>query len=326
MKKHSCLVCQSKEYETVYTLREDPYLRRLGLQTTPVSKVLCRECGLIYSQPQLEESELKQLYASLRQSDMPAEEHLWWKERQAQEDFEWVRPYLGARGSVLDIGCSEGSFLRMFQKHGWQPCGIEPSSFGRFGRARYGLDVREGLFEEIDLDEHSFDLVAALRVLEHIANPREFLSRIDSLLKQEGLLYLEVPNVWNPRHHLREFLGAQHLRLFSKETLLLFLAQMGFEPVAVDDSKRSLRVLFKRSQKESLLLECPPPRRRLEAHQLRRVWQGYRLKYFWGVTLKGRLRQGMDRILGPTLARGSVREAKRLFRALVGSRVRKHSP
>lgn len=315
MRAYPCLICESDICDTVYSLRRDPYLERLGLDNIQVSKVMCRDCGLVYSRPRFDEAELKHLYETFRNTELPSDDHLWWKEQQAQKDFEWVQPYLPPCGSVLEIGCSEGSLLRQFQRRGWDTCGIEPSSFAGFGRTRFGLDIRQAIFEEANLPDRSFDLVAALRVLEHLANPRAFLSRVDILLKAEGLLYLEVPNVWRPRNHLSEFVGAQHLWLFSRETLILFLEQTGFESVALADYTSGLRALLKRKERGvPISKRLPLSRARLEARKLHLTWQGYRFKYFWTCTMRTVLRCWMDTVLGPTIARRFILSVRRFLR------------
>lgn len=316
MQESPCVVCASSEAIPIYTMRRDPYLHRLGLEGTRVTKVMCRVCGLIYSRPQLEASELKRLYDMLRVGSTPSEEHLWWKQRQAEEDFQWVTPYLPAKGAVLDIGCSEGSFLMQFQRLGWVTCGVEPSAFAQFGRQVYGLDIRQGTFEEVDLPLRTFDIVTALRILEHVADPRSFLTRVKVLLKPGGWLYLEVPNVWRPRHHPTEFLGAQHLRLFTRSSLLALLGQLGFVPVAMDDQGRGLRVLAQPAMEDETPVVAFEPLNHAfaQAMALHYVLLSYRMTHFWTSTMKSKVRHSLDRLLGPEQARAIVAWSKRVRR------------
>jgi SAM-dependent methyltransferase len=238
-----CLVCGSAEAWNVWRLRGDPYLDQLGLHGADVRKVMCRRCGLVYSRPQLDAAEITRLYLSFRESPRPNALHLAAKQRLAADDFAWLRERLTGVGHVLDIGCAEGSLLHEFQLAGWQCTGIEPSVFARFAREHYGLEVHESLFERVSLPQASFDVVTALRVLEHVSDPRDVLARIRSVLSPDGRLYLEVPDAARPRHRLTEFLGSQHLRLFSAGALSSLLESCGFTPVAVDPTGRGLRAL-----------------------------------------------------------------------------------
>src|SRR5688572_22090494 len=108
--------------------------------------------------------------------------------------------------------------------------GNRASAFARFAREHYRLNVYESLFERVSLPMASFDVVTALRVLEHISDPRDVLARIRSVLSPVGRLYLGVPDAARPRHRLTEFLGSQHLRLFSAGALSSLLESSGFTP------------------------------------------------------------------------------------------------
>jgi SAM-dependent methyltransferase len=51
------------------------------------------------------------------------------------------------RGSILDIGCGDGSFLAEMRRLGWITYGIEPDrKAASVARARFGLDVRTAEF------------------------------------------------------------------------------------------------------------------------------------------------------------------------------------
>lgn len=316
MQSVPCLVCTSNKATPVYRLVRDPYLRRIGLEGSPVLKVMCQGCGLVYSSPQLEPQELKRIYENLRVSPTPSPEHLWWKQKQAQEDYEWVAPHLSLPGSVFDIGCSEGSLLMEFHRRGWQTSGIEPSAYAQYGQKVYGLDVRQGTLEEEALTPVRFDLVCALRVMEHLHDPRLFLSQVKRLLKDQGKLYLEVPNAWRPRHHPAEFLGAQHLRLFTRDSLVRFLRQEGWRALVVDDQGRGLRLLAQLQTPGAFpeILEEPGREYLSQARALRRVLWNYRVSYFFHSTLKSGTRRAMDRWMGPQRARKIVGFGKQLLK------------
>ena len=71
-----CVVCGSRASTDVWHPRHDEYLEALGLPPGAARKVLCLQCGLLYSRPQLEPAELTRLYASFRRSEMPGAAHL----------------------------------------------------------------------------------------------------------------------------------------------------------------------------------------------------------------------------------------------------------
>ena len=279
-----CLVCGSAEAWNVWRLRRDPYLEQLGLHGADVRKVMCRRCGLVYSRPQLDADEITRLYSSFRESPTPNASHLAAKQRLAADDFAWLRERLTGVGHVLDIGCAEGSLLHEFQQAGWQCTGIEPSAFARFAREHYGLDVHESVFERMSLPPGSFDLVTALRVLEHVSDPRDVLARVRSLLSPVGHLYLEVPDAARPRHRLTEFLGSQHLRLFSADALSSLLEWSGFTPIALDPTGRGLRAIAAISPegpgRPGTTTPVVPPTRSTVT-RLRATYASHQARYVW---------------------------------------------
>ena len=96
---------------------------------------------------------------------------------------------------ILEIGFGSGSFLSYCRSRGWNVTGTEllPEQVAA-GRAA-GFDVHlSGHLSE--LADHSFDLIAAFDVLEHIPESEavSFLSTLAAKLRPEGTLFLRYPN------------------------------------------------------------------------------------------------------------------------------------
>jgi SAM-dependent methyltransferase len=99
-------------------------------------------------------------------------------------------------GTLLDLGCSYGSFLESMQKPGWRLFGIEMSPHAaREARARSGGQVFVGDILEADFAADSFDVVTCFDVLEHVYEPRKVMARVVKWLKPDGIFYMLVPNI-----------------------------------------------------------------------------------------------------------------------------------
>jgi SAM-dependent methyltransferase len=301
-----CLVCGGTGAWSVWHLRNDQYLAELGLPPDAARKVMCRSCGLVYSRPQLDASEIARLYASFRESEVPGTRHLAAKQQLARDDFRWLQGHLGAPGRVLDIGCSEGSFLDLFRQAGWACTGIEPSAYAAFARQHYGLNVHRGVFEAIEVSPASFDLVTALRVLEHVAEPRLVLQRVGTILRPGGRLYLEVPDAWKPRHRLDEFLGAQHLRLFTAGSLTQLLQSAGFGVLVLDATGRGLRAVagLGKGTSEARTPASDARPHRIDPVRLKSLYIGHRARYFWKTRGRVAAVGVARRAIGPSRLRG----------------------
>jgi 2-polyprenyl-3-methyl-5-hydroxy-6-metoxy-1,4-benzoquinol methylase len=106
-------------------------------------------------------------------------------------------------GSVLDVGCGSGEALDVAVGRGWRGVGVEPVPASAERARSLGLDVRCGRLGLVDVPPHSFDVVAAWHVLEHMAEPVSFLDSLANFVKPGGLVAIEVPNWSCPTRRTR---------------------------------------------------------------------------------------------------------------------------
>lgn len=140
-------------------------------------------------------------------------------------------------GSILDVGCSSGSFLRTLDSSRWKLFGIELDPFvAARARELTGATVRAGDVLTAKFPARSFDAITCFHFLEHAYDPRAVLKQLRIWLKPTGILCIALPNIesWEARA-LRSFWYAlelpRHLSHFSKHSLLQLTADVGFEPL-----------------------------------------------------------------------------------------------
>ena len=139
------------------------------------------------------------------------------------------------KGTVLDIGCGQGLFLKQFADRGWRAIGIEVSSSAAFhAREILGLDVLVGEQTMKELENDSFDIIGLWHVLEHAGEPKTLLREARRVLKNDGKLLLSVPNFGS----LEARVGRQnwfhldvprHVTHFTKDSLQAILDAAGWE-------------------------------------------------------------------------------------------------
>lgn len=138
---------------------------------------------------------------------------------------------LKPRGRLLDVGCGNGSFLATFGSRatGWSMVGTELND-----RQRESIEQLPGV-ENLHvgpLDEISgdFSLVSLIHVIEHIVDPRSFLSEIAEKLQEGAWLLVNVPNFMdNPF----DTVIADHASHFDRYTIPSLLRTLGFKVRAV---------------------------------------------------------------------------------------------
>ena len=252
--------------------------------------ISCEVCGLGRIDPLPSELELEKWYKEkYRQAykgiEKPQLKYVLRAGRNAVERYRWLNENIAIKHSgnmndtVLDIGSSSGEFVFLMKELGFNAVGIEPhQGYADYAAKEHGLKVLSGsLNEQVDsFEKRSLSLVTMFHVLEHLPDPIKSLNKIGDLLKQDGYIYIEVPNATRMTSPHYMFFKA-HTLYFTHQTLINLLAKSGFE-VLFSNSKNSgnLRVVAKVNQS---LADNPREtfdhNHELIAAQSKRQWASY---------------------------------------------------
>lgn len=138
---------------------------------------------------------------------------------------------LASNAQVLEIGCFDGSFLSLFE--GRKLFGCEPNPMGKVAADRYGVKVVPSYFSATDFQQSSMGLVIMRHLIEHLPDPLSVLEECRRIMKPEGRLLIETPNIEHTlAFHVVGNFYHQHLHYFTRESLPLLLLRAGFEVVA----------------------------------------------------------------------------------------------
>jgi SAM-dependent methyltransferase len=193
----------------------------------------CALCGFGFRQLRSTEQEMAQLYRRMNPEIYEAE-----AAGRATTALRHLRilQRRQAPGRILDVGCASGMFLKVAAGAGWAVEGIEPSEIlhRTATNALAGVgQVHCGTLEETDLPLGSFDAITVWDVLEHVPDPIGFLTRCKSLLKPEGHVFLNVPNLDSKEARLLgkrwPLLLAEHLNYFNRNSLTVCGQKSGLQ-------------------------------------------------------------------------------------------------
>jgi 2-polyprenyl-6-hydroxyphenyl methylase / 3-demethylubiquinone-9 3-methyltransferase len=107
-------------------------------------------------------------------------------------------PLQGLR--LLDIGCGGGLLSEPMARLGATVTAIDPSEKNiatakvHAGEQELSIDYRAGLADDIERGGESFDVILAMEVIEHVADPAAFTALCASLLKPGGLVFFATLN------------------------------------------------------------------------------------------------------------------------------------
>lgn len=180
---------------------ERPVVSERDRHGKPLKTVICLDCGTVANDPIPTDEELAQFYRTDYRTEYKgvAEPRM----RQVWRNFGRTAKHIGAfrdfyrdRKRCLDMGAGSGEFMYLAGRIGMDCLGIEPDErYSAYCRDRLGLTVRSQTLEESDFADGSFDLIRLSHVLEHMRDPVRSLKTLRRWLDDDGLIYIEVPNI-----------------------------------------------------------------------------------------------------------------------------------
>jgi len=136
-------------------------------------------------------------------------------------------------GRFLDIGCNGGFVVEVAREAGFDAWGVEVDSVSlAYARQHYPANgYHHGIIEDFRPDR-GFDLIYSSEVIEHVADPRVFITSVFRLLNPGGVLYVTTPDIshWRRPRDLGRWDGFNppvHCVYFNPASLRLLLENAG---------------------------------------------------------------------------------------------------
>ncbi|MGB2906157.1 MAG: class I SAM-dependent methyltransferase [Candidatus Aminicenantaceae bacterium] len=192
----------------------------------------CAGCSHVFANPRPTPEFIQSLYADIV-------DPLYQEEAEGrQKNFERILTRLEKlrpdRGPLFDVGAATGILMNMARERGWEPQGVEPSSWAvATARDRYGLHIRAGDFETSEIAKDRFAAVTMVDFIEHIPDPGAALVKAREILRSDGVLCLVTPDISSLAARLAGrrwwHYRPAHLAYFSYGSLRTALNQAGLK-------------------------------------------------------------------------------------------------
>jgi len=229
--KTNCPICEKDNSEKLG--EKDRY----GLY---YSTVICKDCGLIYTNPRMTQSSYNQFYNEEYRK-------LYGGTEKANEEFFSRQQVKGKRIYnfitsnslistkdlfVMEVGCGAGGILYYFRSKGSIIKGIDlGEEYINYGREKYNLDLETGTLGNLLLKRKP-DLIIYSHVMEHILDIENELKLIRKYSHNNTIIYIEVPGVKEiHKNYMMNFLlyfQNAHVYHFTLTTLINLMSKNGF--------------------------------------------------------------------------------------------------
>jgi len=155
---------------------------------------------------------------------------------------------VGSGKRVLDVGCGDGVSASVLVPHN-RVLGVDISETALSKASEKGIKtIKSDLNYGLPPLEGDFDVIILTEVVEHLVNPEKLIDDVVSIMGDDTLLVLSVPNTMNLMNRILFFLGrcvditdrshregkffSEHLHIFSKKKLENMLAVKKLEVVS----------------------------------------------------------------------------------------------
>lgn len=216
---NTCKVCSSNHYKKIWEIKN------IWKEYKDVYQ--CDECSLYFIDSPTDE-EINSLYKNEYHNNIKNKlfETAKSKMRYARSlsQFNFIKQTIDLKNKdICEIGAFDGLLLSLFKKNNNNVFGYELNDDARvYAKKKYDIDLKENFLES----KSKYDIIILSHVIEHFREPKEILIKIKSMLKDNGFIYIEVPNSPMPNecsyNMLMRYLNTEHIVNFNMDNLIKF--------------------------------------------------------------------------------------------------------
>jgi 2-polyprenyl-3-methyl-5-hydroxy-6-metoxy-1,4-benzoquinol methylase len=227
----NCPICQCASKKVLYTQKFGS--KAISLMDN-YDVVACKDCGFVFADNIPSQKEFDNYYATMSKYEID-----YTNQKHNKKIFDFISAYLlNENAHILDIGCSTGGLLKVFRDNDYNNLfGIDPSMACAEKAKGLNIDaIQSSLFHFVP--KYKFDLIILSAVLEHIIDLKGAMEKLKTLLKPNGLLFVEVPNAARFHNHIHtpfQQFSIEHINYFSHWSLRNLMEKYNFEKLAMSN-------------------------------------------------------------------------------------------
>jgi len=190
----TCLACGSDDLSQAIDLGDQPLANNFSKTPEqndlyPLKVNVCNRCYHLQLTHVVDPDIIYKNYAYVSGTSRTNLDYMWWFAK-------WTREYSNFQfGSVLDIGCNDGSQLDCYKNLGYLTYGVDPAENLLSTSTNKGHQVVCGFWNEQsikNLNNKQFDIVVAQNAFAHNPDPVTYLKLLQPLMKTNGLFFIQT--------------------------------------------------------------------------------------------------------------------------------------
>ena len=248
-------ITNSKRDCPICSCPEKTFLYKQNFNNTAISLidnydvVVCMNCGFVYAENIPSQASFNNYYELMSKYEFN------YKDGIVSNDYidyftkvvKFTIPHINDKNAkILDIGCSTGALLSIFKSNGYSNLlGVDPSpSCVRATKKLYNIKAIVNNISNFNTNE-KFDLIILSAVLEHLVDLDSSMQKIWSLLKNQGLLFIEVPDAERFDSYISapfQQFSIEHTNYFSQYSIKNLLSRFSFKIIKMHRGEATLNL------------------------------------------------------------------------------------
>jgi 2-polyprenyl-3-methyl-5-hydroxy-6-metoxy-1,4-benzoquinol methylase len=231
----TCLACKSTEAKHWGTATDFEYYST----DENYDFYKCENCASVFIDP-VPESQLSQIYPNNYYSFKPHNESFVQKIKKSLDQKFFSKLFKripGEKLAVLDIGGGSGWLLDLVKGIDHRidyTCVVDFDEKAEAEARANGHDYFNGRIEDYQTDK-KYDFILLLNLIEHVADPKAVMAKVQDLLSDQGMAVIKTPNVdsLDAKLFKNKYWGGyhcpRHWTLFTRESFASMIADLNLK-------------------------------------------------------------------------------------------------
>ena len=232
-----CLACDSNDIHIALDLALQPLANsykdsaNAAENRYPLAVKLCHQCKHLQLSHSVDPAIIYKNYLYATGTNQTIKEYSQWFANFVQE-------YTGITGTVLDIGCNDGTQLNYFKDIGFDTYGIDPAE-NLYDRSSVNHTVVCDFFGPSAVDKLStvdYNVIIAQNVCAHNPDPAGFLQSCRKLMTNDTLLFIQTSQADMVLNDEFDTIYHEHVNFFNANSMKQLAKRVGLHLVDVQKS------------------------------------------------------------------------------------------